>query len=1510
VPDLRDPRFEHDACGTGFVATTAGRSHAVLDLALEAVARLTHRGAVSADGKTGDGAGILTQVPHRLLVPDLYRLGVRVPRHADIGVAMAFLPRDLRAQARARSIIEDAATREGLVFFGWRQVPLAVAALGAHAARTRPDIQQALVGRPDRLGAEDFERTLYLVRRLIERRFGDDGIEGAYLASCSHRTVVYKGMFVAPQLARFYPDLRDPRYETSIAVFHQRYSTNTFPSWPLAQPFRFLAHNGEINTLAGNVNWMRARLDRRARSSVWRERLGDLLPVIQPGGSDSAMLDNVLELLVRSGRDLLHAMMMLVPEAWEDHAEMPDDVRAFYDFHAGLCEPWDGPAALAFSDGRYAAAALDRNGLRPARYLVTEDGLVVVASEAGIVDVEPARVVEKGRLGPGRMLAVDTAAGRVLTDEMIKREAAAGRPYADWLARGRVRVVPGAVHGSASPAAGPEPFVTADRADADADDLRRRMVMFGYTREELQRILAPMAADGKDPVGSMGDDTPPAVLALHGSRPRLVPDYLKQRFAQVTNPPIDPLRERLVMSLRTLLGARPSILGEGPESARLIELASPVLLPGELDALDAHGRFTLRVLDATFPAAEGAEGLERALVRLCDEAAYQIDEGACLLVVSDRRAGPARVPVPPVLAAGAVHQALIRRGMRMRASLIVETGEARDVHHVALLIGYGASAVCPRLAYRAAADEAGRRGLDPEAAVRRYRAALETGLLKIMSKMGISTVSSYHGAGIFEAVGLEHSLVEFALTGTPSRVGGIGLGDIADDALARHRRAWPPRPAAAGGPALDDPGAFRFRKGGDYHAFHPNVLRTLHRLALDGGDEDYLAYAWEVTHRPPAVLRDLLEFRGGAPISLDEVEPASSIVRRFIVSSMSHGSLSREAHETLAVAMNRIGARSASGEGGEDPARYAPRPDGDSANSAIKQIASGRFGVTAAYLASAQELEIKMAQGSKPGEGGQIPGAKVSGEIARIRRSQPGITLISPPPHHDIYSIEDLAQLIYDLKQGNPSARVSVKLVSEAGVGTIAAGVAKAYADTVHIAGADGGTGASPLDSIKNAGVPWELGLAETQQTLVANNLRGRVRVRVDGGLKSGRDVVVAAMLGAEEFGFASAAVVALGCVMARQCHLNTCPVGIATQREDLRAKFPGTPARVINFMFGVAEDVRRILASLGFRALDEVVGRPDLLRVRADLPPGRARRLTLERILADPDPSGTRARRARQDRNDRPGTPYDDHVLLEIRDAVLAGRPVDRAFAIGNGDRSVGGRIAAAIARRYGDAGLPDGTIALRFAGTAGQSFGAWCVAGMRLVLTGEANDYVGKGMTGGEIVIRPPAALLSASHRHVIAGNTILYGATGGRLFAAGRAGERFAVRNSGATAVVEGVGDHGCEYMTGGTVVVLGETGRNFGAGMTGGVAFVLDADGRFTRRYHPGLVAARRVDGAGDAAQLRELVEAHALATGSGRARAILDGWDAWLPKFWKLVPKDAPATAPEPAPEAAPAGTAV
>jgi glutamate synthase (ferredoxin) len=1501
VSALTDACAEHDSCGVGFVASTAGRTHEVLRLALDAVAHLTHRGAVSADGKSGDGAGVLTQIPYRLLGPDLRRLGARVTRHTDLGVGMMFLPQDPGRQARARAIADEAVLREGLVLFGWRRVPVAVSALGREAARTCPEIEQVLIGRPERLGAADFERRLYLARKAIERRWAEEQIDDASIPSCSHQSVVYKGMFIAPQLPRFYADLEDPEYETGLAVFHQRYSTNTFPSWRLAQPFRLLAHNGEINTLAGNVNWMRAR-QAELRAACWRDRAADLAPVIQAGGSDSAMLDNVLDLLVRSGRDLLHALMMLVPEAWENVRDMPEDVRAFYEYHAGLSEPWDGPAALAASDGRFAAAALDRNGLRPARYTITHAGLVVVASEAGVIEFDPADVAEHGRLGPGRMIAVDTAAGRILTDEVIKRERAWRRPYAAWLASGRVALpaAPEAAPPEArSPDAAPSGAGSSGAGSSDAgtpDAAARRLVAFGYSQEELDRVLAPMWKNGADAVWSMGDDTPLAVLT---PRPRLLYGYLKQRFAQVTNPPIDSLRERVVMSLRTLLGPRASMLEEGPEHARLIALDSPVLTAAQLAHLRALPELEARTLDAVFPACERGEGLERALTRLCDEAAYHVEEGRALLVLSDRAVDARLAPIPMALAVGAVHHALIRRGLRMRASIVAETGEARDVHHVAVLIGYGASAVLPYLASETISRAAAAAGADPAAAAARYRKAIEAGLLKIMAKMGISTISSYHGAQIFEAVGLDHALVEFALTGTPSRLGGIGLAEIAEDLLERHRRAFAPEAPGA----LGDPGLFRFRKDGEYHAFHPQVVRALHRLAGSGAEEDAAAYAREILGRPPTAIRDLLEFAPRHPVPIESVEPAHAIVRRFVVSSMSHGALGKEAHETLAVAMNRLGARSSSGEGGEDPARYRPRPGADSANCAIKQVASGRFGVTTAYLAAAQELEIKMAQGSKPGEGGQIPGSKVTAEIARIRRAQPGIALISPPPHHDIYSIEDLAQLVYDLKQGNPRARVSVKLVSEAGVGTIAAGVAKAYADTVHIAGSDGGTGASPLDSIRNAGVPWELGLAETQQTLIESNLRGRVRLRVDGGLKSARDVLIAAMLGAEEFGFGSAAVVALGCVMARQCHLNSCPVGIATQREDLRARFPGTPERVMHFFLALAEDVRRLLASLGFRAVDEVVGRVDLLRRRPGLAP-RAARLRLDPVLADPDPAGTRARRQIVPRNDRPGDPYDDRILVEIGEALASGRTVDRAFRIRNVDRAAGARIAGAIAAKCGDAGLPEGTVTLRFDGTAGQSFGAWCAAGMRLVLTGAANDYVGKGMTGGEIVITPPPALRGASSRHVIAGNTVLYGATGGTLFAAGRAGERFAVRNSGAVAVVEGVGDHGCEYMTGGVVAVLGETGRNFGAGMTGGVAYVLDHAGEFPAGIDRGALAAVRLDAGERAAELHDLVTRHHAATGSGIAAEILAHWDRYAGQFWQVTPREAAAQ-----PLAAPPGRA-
>jgi len=1443
---------------------------------------MSHRGAVSADGKSGDGAGVLAQLPYRLLRRDLPLDDVR---DEDLALAMVFLPP--AAADEAAQILEQAASAEGLRIFGWRPVPVDPDALGAFARVTQPVIRQLAVGR--RPGDDDaaFARGLYLARRTAERRLRECGL-GAYIVSFSNRTVVYKGLFVSPQLGRFYRDLTDPAYTTRLAVFHQRYSTNTSPSWWLAQPFRYLAHNGEINTLQGNLSWARAR-EAMLRESSWADRWTDLVPLLQEGGSDSAHLDSVLELLVASGRSLLHALLMLVPQAWEAIPDLPEGVRAFYEYHACLTEPWDGPAALACSDGRIVAAALDRNGLRPARYMVTAEGLVVLASEAGVLSLPAEQVVRKGRLGPGQVLAVDTATGEVLADAEIKAQLAASKPYREWTRR-IVRVPDGEGHPEMADAAGESgtPPVDAGEAgapsaasdpgrrpktdDALGTDLRRRQALFGYTTEEVNYLLLPMATEGKEVVFSMGDDTPPAALA---QRPRLLYDYFRQRFAQVTNPPIDPLRERLVMSLSAWVGPRRNWLEDGPEHAALLAFASPVLLPEQLSWVRAHAPWPVAVVDATWH--EEREPLEAALARVVAEAEAAVAGGAGLLLLSDRAAGAERIPIPMLLAASAVHHHLIRVGLRMRVGLLVESGDARTVHQVACLLGYGAEAVCPYLALETAAALPSANGRRPS--VRQYRSALEQGLLKVASKMGISTLAGYQGGQVFEVVGLDRRVVERYFPGTPAHLGGVSLDDLAAQAAARHARAF------AGDGAPEDPGLVRFRRDGEYHAFNPYVVKRLHQAAQSGRGPAYTAFTDLVASRPPTAVRDLLTFVRREPVPLEEVEPADAIVRRFVLSAMSHGALSREAHEALAIAANRLGARSNSGEGGEDPSRY-----GTSANSRIKQVASARFGVTAAYLVSAEELEIKMAQGSKPGEGGQLPGHKVSAEIAAIRRAQPGITLISPPPHHDIYSIEDLAQLIYDLKRVHPLARVAVKLVAEAGVGTIAAGVAKAFADTIQISGHDGGTGASPLESIKHVGLPWELGLVETQQALVASGLRGRVRLRVDGGLKTGRDVVVAALLGADEFGFGTAALVALGCVMARACHLNTCPTGIATQREDLRRRFSGRPERVEAYLLGVAEEVRRHLAALGARTLQEVIGHSELLCPADEALCGR--RLDLSALLATSAGVPEAALRCAQPRNKRPeGPTLDDRIWADAWPAVERGAPVHLAYPITNMDRTVGGRLAGAVARRYGESGLAEGSVVLQFSGSAGQSFGAFCVPGMVLELEGEVNDYAGKGMSGGTIAIRPPRGFAGASHENVIAGNTVLYGATGGRLYAAGRAGERFAVRNSGAVAVVEGVGDHGCEYMTGGVVVVLGRAGYNFGAGMTGGRAYVLDEDGQFASRCNQETVAVKPVDEE-DLAELRALLVEHLTHTGSRRAAGLLEDWPAAAGLFRRVVPRDA------------------
>src|SRR6266540_276254 len=1538
APPLYDPSFEHDACGVGFVARVSGQQdHQVLVKALQAVANVTHRGAVDADAKTGDGSGVLTQLPRKLLLREAERRGFRVERESDLGLGMVFLPReDLVARDLCAAFVDYALRAHGLVIVGWREVPVDIGALGEKALDTRPKIRQVIVARPDGLDDAAFERALYLARKEAERRVDEQGIDGFYVPSLSSRTVVYKGLMLAPQLPAFYADLRDPEYETALAVFHQRYSTNTLPNWLLAQPFRTLAHNGEINTLQGNRNWMRAR-EPEITAPVWGEAIEKLRPVVWEAGSDSASLDNLLELLELSGRDILHAMMMLVPSAWENLAEMDPRLREFYRYHACLTEPWDGPAALSFTDGVVAGAVLDRNGLRPSRYKVDEDGLVVAASEVGVFDMDDARVIEKGRLGPGQMLAVDTARHQVLKNDELKHQIAARQPYGEWVERGMVSL--GEVAGLASRVTS-APSWNGELATRDSrltTDVATTQLALGYTAEEVKFIVRPMGAEGKDPVWSMGDDTPMAALSRV---PRSLFTYFKQRFAQVTNPPIDPLREELVMSLRTLIGPRRSLLEESEAHTRLLEIDNPILMAGRLAAIRslASPLLVARTLSATFPVDQGPSGLRRGLDELCDAATAAVADGVSVLVLSDRDVSPDRAPIASLMAVGTVHHHLIRVGKRMRVDLVVESGDAWDVHHFACLIGYGAAAVHPWLAlatvasgidedYRARVDLAARRREDAAAieaewredgpakarkAEANFQHAAEKGLLKIMSKMGISTVSSYRGAQIFEALGLAAEVVNRCFTGTPSRIGGLGFHELAEDILSRHSAAYAgargqgpgvgespslspdprpltPRNALVPG-KLPDYGFIRYRREGEYHAFNPLVVRALHQATISGEYDHYKQFSSLVQSRAPMTLRDLLNFRPGNPVPLKEVESVEAIRRRFITTAMSLGALSPEAHRTLAMAMNRIGARSNSGEGGEDPDNYVPDEKGDIGHNKIKQVASARFGVTAEYLAMADELEIKMAQGSKPGEGGQLPGVKVNEVIARLRHAVPGISLISPPPHHDIYSIEDLAQLIYDLKQADPRARVGVKLVAEAGVGTIAAGVCKAYADYVLISGQDGGTGASPLSSIKNAGCPWELGLAETQQVLVMNDLRGRIVVRTDGGLKTGRDVLVAAMLGAEEFGFGTASVVAIGCDMARACHLNTCPTGIATQDPKYRAKFEGTAEMAIHYFTQLAMEVREFLASLGFRKLDEVIGRPELLEVRP-IPEGeRATALDLSAVLAPADPSGTRPRLHVVDRNVRPNdTALDPQIIRDAQEALESGKRVRLSYTIQNAHRAVGTRLSGEIARRYGSQGLPDSTIEIRFRGSAGQSFGAWATNGVRLILEGEANDYVGKGLCGGEIVLMPAAEAAFKPHDNVIVGNTVLYGATSGSLFVSGRAGERFAVRNSGAVAVVEGVGDHGCEYMTGGVVVVLGEVGLNFAAGMSNGVAFVLDEANLLPSRHNPEMVNLERTMSLENLELLYSLIRAHFEKTGSPRAQEVLDTWDYYRTQFWKVVP---------------------
>jgi glutamate synthase domain-containing protein 2/glutamate synthase domain-containing protein 1/glutamate synthase domain-containing protein 3 len=1441
---------------------------------------LTHRAATGPDGEVGDGAGILIQLPHALLRTACRSLEIPLPESGAYGVGMLFLPRDDSARIHAAARVEAAVAAHGCRVLGWRLVPVDDSQVAERVRDTRPAIWQVFVA-PSTLDRTDedgsaFERTLYVIRRAIERNAAAvvaAGGASSYVVSFSSRTIVYKGLLRPDQLPAFYRDLSNPEAASGLALVHSRFSTNTFPSWPLAHPYRFLCHNGEINTIRGNLAWMRAREQAMVSPRLTDDMQG-VLPIVQPGNNDSASLDNVVELLVHGGRPLAHAMMMLVPEAWERDAVMSPERRAFYDYHSSLMEPWDGPAALAFTDGRQIGCVQDRNGLRPARWIVTDDDIVILSSEAGALPVDAESIREKGRLRPGQLLVVNTTQGRLLHDDEIKSELASLRPYRRWISEQRVDLS-SLIAAQASEHRGP--------AALDDGALFNAQRRFGYTREELNMILAPMATAGEEALGSMGSDTPLAVLS---DRPQLLFSYFRQLFAQVTNPPIDPIREALVMSVRMRLGAQGNLLDETPEHARQIDVEHPVLTPAGIAALRSIEEPSLRpvTLSAAFsPDAEN--GLENAVAALCDSALDAVRAGCGTIILSDRDAVTGREPMPSLLAVSAVHHHLIRAGCRSAVSLVVEAADAREVSHVALLFGYGAAAVSPYLAMESCAamarDGSLGHSIDEAAAQANYVYALEKGLLKILSKMGVSTLQSYCGAQLWEAVGLSSTLIDKYFTGTSSKLGGIDLSIVAEEVVRRSARI------EGEDSLLDVGGEYHYRAKGERHSWNPGTIATLQRATREGNYSTFREFTLLANEeqRNAATLRALLDFTSADSVPLDEVEPATSIVRRFVSGAMSFGSISAEAHETLAEAMNEIGGRSNTGEGGEDPARF-----GTSRNSAIKQVASARFGVTAEYLVSAEELQIKVAQGAKPGEGGQLPGHKVDAFIGKTRHATPGVSLISPPPHHDIYSIEDLKQLIFDLRNVNPAASISVKLVAEAGVGTVAAGVSKAGADLITISGDSGGTGASPLSSIKRAGVAWELGLAETQQTLMLNGLRGHVRLQVDGQLKTGRDVVLAALLGAEEFGFATAPLIVEGCIMMRKCHLNTCPVGIATQDPVLRAKFAGRPEHLVNYFFFVAEEVRELMAQLGYRTMDEMVGRTDRLCVAPSRSHWKADMLDLapllhaSTLLADGGPRyGEHV--AKYDLSKT----IDGQLMSVVGPSIESGDAITVSRDVRNVDRAVGTLISGDIARRYGSAGLPHDTITVRFKGSAGQSFGAFAVQGLTLDLEGESNDYVGKGLSGGRLIVHPPKTTRLLQEGTVIVGNTVLYGATSGEAFIAGAAGERFAVRNSGALAVVEGVGDHGCEYMTGGTVVVLGNTGRNFAAGMSGGVAFVLDMNESFRSRVTSPLVELTSVTDAADQSALRRWIERHLAYTGSRRARHALAHWNETLRHFVRVMP---------------------
>ena len=1505
---------ERDACGVGFVADQQGRaSHKLVADTLNALVCMEHRGGCCADKYSGDGAGIMTAIPWELLQTWASEAGLAALTPESTGVAMMFLPQKDEAAATARTLFEEAIAATGLECLGWRQVPVAPDTLGPLALEFQPQIEQAVVTSSS-LSGDDLERSLYLARRRFEQSLaaqaketGDQSLADAYTCSLSCRTIVYKGMVRSEVLAQFYQDLQNEQYKSAFAVYHRRFSTNTLPKWPLAHPMRLLGHNGEINTLIGNINWMSAR-EANLQHPSWGDDIEALKPVVNAENSDSSNLDNVMELLVRTGRSPAQALTMMVPEAYKNQPDLDKypEIVDYYEYYSSIQEPWDGPALVVFCDGKQVGATLDRNGLRPARYVITKDGYVVVSSEAGVVDLPAEDVVEKGRLGPGQMLAVDFEEGHeILHNWEIKQRIAQSQPYGQWLKERRMEIAP-------------QLFSKETRLERAT--LLTQQTAFGYTAEDVDMIIQDMAAQGKEPTFCMGNDTPLAVLS---DKPHLLYDYFKQRFAQVTNPPIDPLRERLVMSLSTQLGAQGNLLEEHPEQARLMKLESPVINDNEMSMI-RESDFPTQELSTLYSVEAGPAGLEAAIQALCKQAAEAVKAGSQILILSDRldtngnltTLSETQTYIPPLVAVGAVHHYLIANGLRMETSLIVDTAQCWSTHHYACLLGYGATAICPYLTLESVrhwwADKKTQKQMDSgklpvstlNGAQANYRKAVDNGLLKILSKMGISLLSSYRGAQIFEAIGIGADLKNLAFKGSVSRLGGLSVAELAQETMTFHEKAFPELTRKR----LENMGFVQSRPSGEYHMNNPAMTKLLHKAVETKQYDHYEVYREQLKGRPIAALRDLLDFKGDRDsIDLSEVESVESIMQRFCTGGMSLGSLSREAHETLGIAMNRIGGKSNSGEGGEDAVRFKVLDDvdgeglsatlphlkglanGDTASSAIKQVASGRFGVTPEYLMSAKQIEIKMAQGAKPGEGGQLPGKKVSEYIASLRNSKPGVTLISPPPHHDIYSIEDLAQLIFDLHQINPKAGVSVKLVAEVGIGTIAAGVAKANADVIQISGHDGGTGASPLSSIKHAGLPWELGLTEVHRSLMENGLRDRVMLRVDGGLKTGWDVIMGALMGAEEYGFGSIAMIAEGCIMARVCHTNQCPVGVATQQEALRKRFSGTPGKVVNFFYFIAEEVRSLLAKLGYKSLDEIVGRADLLVARDDVSLAKTSALDLSALVKLPDVKSDRAWLEHGDVNSN-GNVLDDEILADsaVADAISNHSNVSKTWDVVNTDRSVGARVSGAIAKQYGNHGF-GGQLNLTFNGSVGQSFGAFNLDGMNLTIVGEANDYVGKGMNGGEIVIKPFEGATYEAASNVIVGNTCIYGATGGTLYVNGIAGERFGVRNSKGTAIIEGAGDHCCEYMTGGVIVVLGSVGRNVGAGMTGGLGYFLDEAGDFQTRVNPEIVQVQRVLTDAGAHQLKSLIEAHAERTGSPKAKTILSDWDSYLPKFWQVVP---------------------